>query len=145
MFTFLQPHGLQLARLPCPSLSSTVCSDSCSLSWWCYLTISSLVAPFFFCLQSFPASGSFQMSWLFASGGQSIGNSASASVLPKNILKIDWFDLLAVQGTLKSFLQSLLHNSKASFLCFFFFFFLFFCHKWTVWHTWLFIYDRKKK
>ena len=87
----LQPHGLQHARLPCPSLSPGVCSNSCPLSQWCYLSISSSAAPFSFCLQSFPASGSFPMSWLFASGGQSIGASALASVLPMNIQ--DWFPL----------------------------------------------------
>ena len=85
----LQPHGLQHARLPCPSLSPGVCSDSCPLSQWCCLTISSSVAPFSFCLQSFPASKSFPMSWLFISGGQSIA--ASASVLPMNIQ--GWFSL----------------------------------------------------
>ena len=62
----LWPHGLQHARLLCPSLSSEVCSDSCPLSWWCYLTISPSATPFSFCLQSFPASGSFPMKWLFA-------------------------------------------------------------------------------
>ena len=67
----LQPHGLQHTRLPCPSLSPGVCSNSCPLSQWWYLTISSSAA-LYFCLQSFPASGSFPMSWLFASGGQSI-------------------------------------------------------------------------
>ena len=77
------------ARHLCPPLSSGVCSNPCPLSWWCYLTISSFVTPFSFCLQSFPASESFPMSWLFASGGQSIG--ASASVLPKNIQ--GWFPL----------------------------------------------------
>ena len=66
------PHGLQHARLPCPSLSPRVCSNSCPLSWWCHATISSSVVPVSSCLQSFPASGSFPMSWLFASGGQSI-------------------------------------------------------------------------
>ena len=66
-----------------------VCSNSCPLSWWCYLTISSSVAPFFFCLQSFLTLGSFLICWLFASGGQSIG--ASASVLPMN--SPDWFPL----------------------------------------------------
>ena len=86
----LQPHGLQHARLPCPSLSHGACSDLCALSWWCHPTISSSVIPSF-CPQSFPASGSFQMSQLFASGGQSIGVSASASVLPMNIQ--DWFPL----------------------------------------------------
>ena len=68
-----------------------VCSDSLPLSQWCYRTISSSITPFFFCLQSFPASGSFPMSWLFTSGGQMIGASASASVLPMNIQ--DWFPL----------------------------------------------------
>ena len=101
----LWPHGH--ARLLCPSLSPGVCSDSCPFSRWCYLTISSSAAFFSFCLQSFPASGSFPMSWKFASDGQRIG--ASASVLPMNILgwfpfRIDWFDLLAVQGTLKNLL-----------------------------------------
>ena len=78
----LWSHGLQHTRLPCPSLFLTVYSNSCPLSQWCYLTISS-ATPFSFCLQSFPASGSFSMSRLFESGGQSIG--ASASVLPMNI------------------------------------------------------------
>ena len=78
----LWPHGLQRASLPCPSLSPGVCSNSCPLN---YLTISSSAAPSSFGLQSFPASGSFPMSWLFTSGGQSIGASASASVLPMNI------------------------------------------------------------
>ena len=81
----LWPHGLQHARLSCPSLSPWVCSNSPPLSWWCYLTISSSVALFSFCLRSFPASGSFPMSQLFASSGQSIGASASASVIPMNI------------------------------------------------------------
>ena len=80
---FLRPRELQHARLPCPSLSPTVCSNSCPLSWWCYLTNSSSVTAFSSCLQSFLASGSFAMSQLFASGGQSIG--ASASILPVNI------------------------------------------------------------
>ena len=87
----LWPHGLQHARLPCPSPSPQVCSDSCPLSRWCHPTISSFVVPFSSCLQSFPASGSFQMSQLFVSGGQSIGVSASTSVLPMNIQ--DWFPL----------------------------------------------------
>ena len=69
----LWPHGLQHARLPCPSLSPRVCTNSCPLNWWCYPTISSSVSAFSFCPQSFPASGSFPLSQLFASGGQSIG------------------------------------------------------------------------
>ena len=87
----LQLHGLQHDRLSCPSLSPRVCSNSCPLSWWCYLSISSSVAPFSSCPQSFPASGSFSVSQLFTSGGQSIRASASASVLPMNIQ--DWFSL----------------------------------------------------
>ena len=77
------PHGLKQARLPCPLLSPGICSDSRPLSRWCHPTISPSVAPFSACPQSFPASGSFPVSQLFISGGQSIG--ASASVLPMNI------------------------------------------------------------
>ena len=80
----LWPHELQHSRLLCPSLSPRVCSVSCPLSWWWYLTISSSATPFF-CLQSFPASDSFQISQLFASGGQNNGASASAAVLLVNI------------------------------------------------------------
>ena len=87
----LRPHGLQHARPPCPSLIPRVYSNSCPLSWWCHPTISSSVAPFSFRLQSFPASGSFLMSQFFASGGQSVGVSALASVLLMNIQ--DWFPL----------------------------------------------------
>ena len=87
----LWPHGLQHTRLPCPSPSPAVCSISCSSSQWCHPAISSSVIPFSSCLQSFPASGSFPMSQFFASGGQIIGISASASVLPMNIQ--DWFPL----------------------------------------------------
>ena len=85
----LWPHGLQHTRLLCSPLSPGVCSNSCSLNWWCYLTISSYAALFSFCLQSFPASGSFLMSQLYALGGQSIGT--SVSVLPMIIQ--DWFPL----------------------------------------------------
>ena len=87
----LRPQGLQHARLPCPSQSPGVCSNSCPLSEWCHLTISSSVTPFSSCPQSFPASGSFSMSQIFPSDGQSIGASASASVLPMNIQ--GWFPL----------------------------------------------------
>ena len=87
----LQPHGLQHARPPCPSPTPRVYSNSCPLSQWCHPTISSSVIPFSSHFQSFPASGSFQMSQNFTSGGQSIGVSASASVLPVNIR--DWFPL----------------------------------------------------
>ena len=87
----LRPHGLQHARLPCPSPSPGVYSNSCPLSQWCHLTISFSVVPFSSRLQSFPASESFPMSQFFASGGQSIGVSASASVLSMNMQ--DWFPL----------------------------------------------------
>ena len=87
----LQPHGLQHARLLCPSPSPRVCTNSCLLSRWCHPTISSSVTPLSSCPQSFPASWSFQMSQLFASGSQSTGASASASVHPMNIL--GWFPL----------------------------------------------------
>ena len=85
----LQPRGLQHSRLPCPSPSPWVCSNSCPLDRWCHPALLSSVVPFSSCLQSFPTSGSFLMSQLLASGGQSIG--ASASVLPVNIQ--DWFPL----------------------------------------------------
>ena len=80
----LRPHELQHARPPCPSPTPGVYSNSCPSSWWCHPTISSSVVPFSSCPQSLPASGSFPTSQLFASGGQSIGVSASASVLPMN-------------------------------------------------------------
>jgi len=129
----LQPHGMQHARLTCPSPTPGACSNSCPSSWWCHPTISSSVIPFSSHLQSFPASGSFQMSQFFLSSGQSIGTSASASVHPMNIqlisFRIDWFDL-AVQGTLKGLLQ---HHSKKH---------QFFCAQLSLWpnfhiHTWL--------
>ena len=87
----LQPHEPQHSRPPCPSPTPGVYPNSCPLSWWCHLTISSSVVPFSTCPQSFPAWGSFQMSQLFESGGQSIRVSASTSVLPMNIQ--DWFPL----------------------------------------------------
>ena len=87
----LQPHGLQHARPPCPSPTLGVYSNPCPLSWWCHPTISSSVVPFSSYLQSFPASRSFQMSQFFTSGGQRIGVSAWASVLPMKIQ--DWFPL----------------------------------------------------
>ena len=114
----LQPHGLQHTRLPCPSPTAGACSKSRPSSQWCHPTISSSVIPFSFCLQSFPASGSFQMSQLFTSDGLSIGVSASADKWIFRTyneysglisFRIDWFDL-AVQGTLKSLLQQ--HSSK---------------------------------
>ena len=87
----LRPHGLQLSRLPCPSPTPRAYSNWCLSCWWCHPTISSSVILFSFHLQSFPASGSFQTSHFFASGGQSIGVSASASILPMNTQ--DWFPL----------------------------------------------------
>ena len=87
----LWPHELQHARLPCLSPTPRVHLDSCPLSRWCHPAISSSVVSFSSCPQSFPASGSFQISQLFASGGQSIGVSASTSVLPMNTQ--DWFPL----------------------------------------------------
>ena len=119
MSNALWPHDLQHARPPCPSPAPGVHSNSRPSSQWFHPAISSSVVPFSSCPQSFPASGSFPVSQLFAWGGQSIGVSASASVLPMNTqdwspLRIDWLDLLAVQGTLKSLLQH--HSSKASIL-----------------------------
>ena len=111
-------------RPPCPSPSPKVCSSSCPLHQWCYPAISPSEALFSFCLQSFLTSGSFPMSWLFTSGDQSIGASASASVLPMSeysgliSFRTDWFDLLAVKGTLKSLLQApLFKGISSSVLC----------------------------
>ena len=92
MSNSLQPHGLQHARLPCPTLSPGVCSNSCPLSWWFHPTISSFVVPFSSYPQSFLASGSFPISQIFASGSQIVG--ASASVLPVNIQY--WFPLVLI-------------------------------------------------
>ena len=124
-FPFSSVHSLSCGwlfvvhtRLPCPSPTPRGCPNSCPSSWWCHPPISSSVVPFSSRLQSFPATGSFPVSQFFASGVQSIGVSASASILPINIQ--DWFPLgwtgylLAVQGTLKSLLQH--HSSKASIL-----------------------------
>ena len=115
----LWPHGLQHARPPCPSPTPRVHPNPCPLSRWCHPTISSSVVPFSSCLQSCLASGSFQMSQLFTSGSQSIGVSASTLVHPNEhsgliSFRMDWLDILAVQGTLKSLLQH--HRSKASIL-----------------------------
>ena len=99
----LGPHGLQHTRLPCPSPSPEVCPSSCPLHQWCHPAVSSSDALFSFCPQSFPTSGTFPMSWLFASGDQNTRVSASA-ISPSNeysgliSLNIDWFDLPAVQG-----------------------------------------------
>ena len=114
----LQLHEPQHSRPPCPSPTPRVHPNPCPSSWWCHTTISSSVIPFSSCLQSFPESGSFPMSQLFVSGGQSTG--VSFNISPSNehpglvSFRTDWLDLLAVQGTLKSLLQH--HSSKASIL-----------------------------
>ena len=102
----LRPHGLQHTRLPCPSPTPGACSNSCPLSRWCHPTISSSVVPFSSCLQLFPASGSFLMSWLFPSGDQSFSFNISPSSEYSGLIsfRIDWFDLLEIQGTLNSIL-----------------------------------------
>ena len=84
MFYSLQPYRLKHIKLTCPSLSPRVCSNTCPLNWWCYPTLSFSATLYSFCLQSFPESGSFPVSWLFASDGQSI-EPASSSVIPMNI------------------------------------------------------------
>ena len=112
----LRPHGVQHARPPCPSPTPGACLNSCPSSQWCHPTISFFVTPFSSCLQSFPESGSFPINQFFPSGRQSI--SFSFSISPSNeysgliSFRMDWLDLLAVQGTLKSLLQY--HSSKAS-------------------------------
>ena len=113
MSNSLQPHELHHSSLPCLSLFPRACSNTCPLSWWCHPTISSSAATFSSCPSSFPVSGSFPMTQFFASGDQSIGDSASATVLPmmndwndSGLISIsnDWFDLLAFEGTLKNLL-----------------------------------------
>ena len=97
----LWPHGLQHARPPCPSPSPGIYSNSCPLSRWCHPTISSSVGAFSSWPQSFPESGAFPVSWLFASGDQSFGASASASVLPMNIqgwFPLGWTGLISLQS-----------------------------------------------
>ena len=114
------PRDCSTQGLPCPALSPRVCSDRCPLSWWCYLTISSFVAPFSSCLQSFPTSGSFPRSQFFTDIRWPKYWSFNFSINPSNeysgliSFRMDWLDLLAVQGTLKSLLQH--HSSKASIL-----------------------------
>ena len=113
----LPPHESQHARPPCPSPTPGVYSNPCPLSWWCHPAISSSVVPFSSCPQSLPTSGSFPMSQLFALGGHKYW-SFSFRISPSNehpgliSFRMDWLDLLAVQGTLKSLLQH--HSSKAS-------------------------------
>ena len=114
----LQPHEIQHDRPPCPSHTLGVYSNRCSLSWWCHPTISSFVVPFSSCLQSFPASGSFKwvsssITWpKYWSFSFSISPSRDCSGLTS--FRIDWLDLLAIQGNLNSLLQH--HSSKASIL-----------------------------
>ena len=109
----LRPHGLQHARLPCPSPSPRVCSNSCPLNWWCHPTILSSVIPFS-CLQSFPSSESFPVvsssHQVAKYWGFSFSISPSSEYSGLISFRFDWFDLLAVQGTLKSLLQH--HRSK---------------------------------
>ena len=108
----LRPNELQHARPPCLSPTPGVYSNPCPLSRWYHPAISPSVIPFSSCLQSLPASGSFSTSQLFAWGGQSFGVSASNEHPGLISFRMDWLDLLAVQGTLKSLLQH--HSSKAS-------------------------------
>ena len=101
MINSLRPHELRHARPPCPSPTPRVYLNSCPLSRWCHPTISSSVIPFSSCLLSFPASGSFPMSWLFASGGQRTGVSALASFLPKNTQgwsPLEWTGWVSLQS-----------------------------------------------
>ena len=119
-WTLYDPMDCSTPRLPCPSPTPGAYSNSCPSSWWCHPTILSSVIPFSSHLHSFPASGSFPISHLFTSGGQNIGASPSASLIPMNTHS--WFplgltgliSLLSVQGTLKSLLQH--HSSKVSIL-----------------------------
>ena len=115
----LRSHGLQHTRLPCPWPSPGQFSNSCPLSQWCHRTISSSVTPFSFCLKSFPTSGSFLMSQIFPSIGQSIGASASAPVLLMNIqdlFPLGWTNLISLESKgISSLLQH--RSSKVSILC----------------------------
>ena len=133
MSNSLWPHGLQHTRLPCPSPTPGACPNSCPLSRWCHPTISSSVVPFSSHLQSFRASGSFQMSQFFALGDQS---SFSFNISPSKeysgliSFRMDWLDLAVVKGTLKSLLQH--HNSKASVLQHSAFFMVSHIHTWLL-------------
>ena len=140
MSNSLWPHGLQHTRPPCPSPTPGVHPKSCPLSQWCHPTISASVVPFSSCPQSLQASGSFQMSQLFTSGGQSIYWSFSFNISPSSehpglsSFRMDWLDPLEVQGTLKSLLQH--HSSKASVLQHSAFFTIQFSHLYmTTWKT----------
>ena len=116
---FFPPHALQHARFPCTSLSSGACSNLHPLNWWCHPTISSFVVPFSSCPQSFPASGSFPISQFFTSGGQNIGVSTSASVLPMNIQ--NWFllwltGLISLQSSLSPQFKSISSSALSLFM-----------------------------
>ena len=116
MSNSLRLHGLQHDRPPCPSPSPKICPSSCPLHWWCHPATSSSDALFSYCPQSFPASGSFRMSQLFASGGQSVGVSASTSVLPMNTQDwspLGWTGWISLQSK-ESLVQH--HSSKPSIL-----------------------------
>ena len=147
----LRPHGLQHTRPPCPSPTPGVCSNSCPLSWWCHPTISCSVVPFSSCLQSFLASESFQMSQFLTSGGQSIG-SFSFNIRPSNehpgliSFRMDWLDLLAVQGTLNNFVSLLLTETykllimviKMAVTCYHFQGLCLFFFRESMWFIWIF-------
>ena len=138
MSNSLQPHGLEHTRLLCPSLSPRVCSNPCPLSQWCHPTISSSVIPFSSCLQSFLASVSFPLFQWVTSLHQvakvlelQLQHQSFSEYSGLISFRIDWFDFLAIQGTLKSLLQH--HNLKASILWRSAFFQLSISHI----HTWL--------
>ena len=116
MSNSLWPHGLQQARFPCPSPIPGVYSNSCPLSQWCHPTISSSVVPFSSCSQLLPAKGSFPMSQLFTSGGQSIGVSASDEYSGLISFRMDWLDLLAVQGPSRVFSNTTVLPCSAFFI-----------------------------
>ena len=113
----LWPHERQHARPPCPSPTPGAYTNSCPLSWWCHPTISSSVSPFSSCPQSFPALGSFPVSQLFASGAQSIGVSASTSILPQksdSFLKVDhWTEFSSCESSSRDFFEKSCHNWKS--------------------------------
>ena len=115
----LRPHQLQHTRPPCPSPTPRACSNSCLSSQWCHPTISSSVIPFSSCLQSFPESGSFPVSQFFTSGGQNVGVSSSASVLPMNIW--DWcpLGLTGFISLLSKGLSSVFSNTRFSLVIYF--------------------------
>ena len=119
----LRPHGLQHARIPCLSPTPGAYSNSCPLGQWCHPTISSSLIPISYQLQWFPASGSFQMSQVFTSGGHSIW-SFSFSISPSNeysgliSFRMDWIHLLAVQGTLESLPNAIVQSTNSLALSF---------------------------